>query len=153
MSIGSLSGSTVTSNGTTSSTSSSTGSYNLSTQDFITMMVTQLQNQDPLNPTSSQDLLQQESSIGSLEASTDTQTAMQNISLQTQIGSASSLIGKSVTGIGSDNNNVSGTVTSVSVTSTGANLNLTDGSTLSLTNVSSIQDPDDDGSTGGTSTN
>lgn len=152
MSVGSVTNNSTDTSSSTSSSSSSTGTYSLSTQDFITMMVTQLQNQDPLNPTSSQDLLQQESSIGSLEASTDTQTAMQNISLQTQIGSASSLIGKSVTGIGTDNNSHTGTVTSVSVTSSGANLNLTDGSTLSLTNVSSIEDADDS-SADGTSTN
>ena len=130
--------------GNSSSSSTATGStsattQNLTTQDFITMMVTQLQNQDPLNPTSSQDLLQQESAIGSLQASTDTQTAMGAISQQTQIGSASSLIGKSVTGIDTANNSVTGTVGSVSVSSTAVTLNLDDGSAVSLSNISSIQ--------------
>ena len=135
------SGITGNSSSSSSTTAASNSSTNLTTQDFITMMVTQLQNQDPLNPTSSQDLLQQESAIGALQASTDTQTAMSAISQQTQIGSASSLIGKSVTGIDTANNSVSGVVNSVSVSSSAATLNLDDGSSVALSNISSITEP------------
>jgi flagellar basal-body rod modification protein FlgD len=111
------------------------------------MMVTQLENQDPLNPTDSQTLLAQESSIGQLEAATDTQTTMQSLTLQTQIGSASNLIGKGVTGIDANNNSVSGTVSSVQVSSGSVNLQLDNGSSLSLSNVASIDGDDDSSST------
>ena len=148
MSVGSVN-TTNSSNSTsgTSSSSSSNASYNLTTQDFIQMMVTQLENQDPLNPTDSQALLAQESSIGQLEAATDTQTTMQSLTLQTQIGSASSLIGRSVTGIDGNNNSVNGTVSSVQVSSGNVSLQLDNGSTLSLSNVSSIDGTDSDSST------
>ena len=48
----------------------------LSPTDFLNMMVTQLQNQDPLNPTSSSDLLAQMSQIGQLQASTTLQSSL-----------------------------------------------------------------------------
>jgi len=47
-------------------------------------------------------------------------------------------MGKQVNGIDVNNNTVDGVVASVQVTSTGVNLQLQDGSTLALTNVSSI---------------
>jgi flagellar basal-body rod modification protein FlgD len=129
-----------------SSSNSSSGSaaataanpYNLQPSDFIKLMVTQLQNQDPTQPTSNQDLLAQMSQIGQLESSTQLQTTMASVTLQTQVGSASALIGKSVTGIDSANNPVTGVVNSVSVAGGNVSLKLADGSSLALTGLSSI---------------
>ncbi len=125
---------------TTTSTSSSSAAnpYNLQPSDFIQMMVTQLENQDPMNPTSNADLMAQMSDIGQLESSTQMQTTLQSITLQTQIGSASALIGKSIQGIDANNSQASGTVTAVQVAGGQVNLQLDSGDTISLTNVSSI---------------
>src|SRR5689334_13619619 len=112
--------------------------YNLKPADFIKMMVTQLQNQDPLQPTSNQDLLAQMSQIGQLETSTQLQTVLQGLGLQTQIGSASSLIGKNVEGMDANNNTIHGLVTSVKVQSDGVSLELDSGQSLSLSRVTSI---------------
>src|ERR1700722_656791 len=91
------------------------GFQSLTPADFIQMMVTQLQNQDPLNPTNSQDILAQMSQIGQLQSSTQLQTTLTGLALQNQIGAASSLIGKSVQGVDANNNQVAGTVTGVTV--------------------------------------
>jgi flagellar basal-body rod modification protein FlgD len=117
------------------------------------MMITQLQNQDPLNPTNSQDLLSQMSSIGQLESSDQLQTSLTSITMQNQISSASSLIGKEVQGTDAGNNATVGTVQSISISqvpasqsSTGAaqtnvTLNLTSGDTMPLANVQAIAQP------------
>ncbi len=124
------------SSGTT--TNSSTGSYNLTPENFMQLMVTQLENQDPTSPTSSQDLLTQMSEIGQLESSTTLQSTMASVTLQTQVSSGSSLIGKTVTGIDSANNSVSGVVNSVSVAGGNVSLQLDSGTTIALSGLSSI---------------
>jgi flagellar basal-body rod modification protein FlgD len=102
------------------------------------MMITQLRNQDPLNPTSTSDLMSQMSQVGQLQSTAQLQTTLQGLATQTQIGAASSLMGKQVTGLDINSNPVSGLVSTVQVTSTGVNLQLQDGSQLALSNVSSI---------------
>ena len=113
----------------------------LNTNDFINMMMTQLEHQDPLNPTTSDQLMAQMSQIGQLQSTSQLQTTLTGLATQIQIGSASSLMGKKVTGIDNDKNPITGIVGSVQVTSTGVNLQLQDGSSLALTNVSSITEP------------
>jgi flagellar basal-body rod modification protein FlgD len=117
------------------------------------MMVTQLQNQDPLNPTSSADLLSQMSQIGQLQSADQLQTTLTGLTTQNQIGAASSLIGKAVTGTDANNKPVGGTVTSVTISqipgttsnggvaTTSVNLNLDDGDVLPLSNVTAIAPP------------
>ena len=121
-----------------SSTNSSSGSYNLTPENFMQLMVTQLENQDPTSPTSSQDLLTQMSQIGQLESSTSLQSTMSSVTLQSQVSSGSSLIGKNVTGIDTDNNSVTGVVNSVSVAGGNVSLQLDSGTSLALSGLSSI---------------
>ena len=69
-----------------SSTSTSTpavpSGYNLKPADFIKMMVTQLQNQDPMQPACNSDLLAQMSQIGQLQSSTTLQDSLKTMTLQ-----------------------------------------------------------------------
>jgi flagellar basal-body rod modification protein FlgD len=102
------------------------------------MMITQLRNQDPLNPTNTGDLMSEMSQIGQLQSTAQLQTTLQGLATQTQIGAASSLMGKQVTGLDSASNPVSGVVGSIQVTSSGVNLQLLNGSQLALSNVSTI---------------
>ena len=110
----------------------------LNTDDFIKMMVTQLQNQDPMEPSKSQDLLAQMSQIGQLQSASDLQTALKGMVLQNQIGSASSLIGKNVEGLDDSNNTIRGVVNSVKVQSDGVSLELDNGQTLGLGRITTI---------------
>jgi flagellar basal-body rod modification protein FlgD len=112
--------------------------YSMSPQDFIQMMITQLQNQDPLQPTSSDQLLSQMSEIGQMQSASSLQTTLQGLAQQNQIGAASSLIGKTVQGTDTDNNPIGGVVTSVQVATSGVSLDLDTGKTLDLSSVTSI---------------
>jgi len=104
-------------------------------------MMTQLENQDPLNPTSSDQLMSQMSEIGQIQSTSQLQTTMQTLTTQSQIGAASSLMGKQVSGLDVNSNPISGTVSSVQVSSTGVTLSLQQGGQLSLSNVTGIANP------------
>jgi flagellar basal-body rod modification protein FlgD len=123
----------------TTSTSSTSNPYgNLKAEDFINLMVTQLKNQDPTQPASNEALLAQMSQIGQLQSSTQLQTTLQNFGAQSQISSASSLIGKKVQGIDAQNNTITGVVSSVKVAANQVNLELDNGSALPLGNVTDV---------------
>src|SRR5688572_9528363 len=113
----------------------------LKTEDFIKMMVTQLQNQDPLEPAKNQELLAQMSQIGQLQSSTTLQESLQGMVLQNQIGSASGLIGKTVKGLDSTDAPVEGLVNSIKVSADGVGLELDNGKTLLLSRVTQIAPP------------
>ena len=113
-------------------------SMGLKATDFINMMVTQLQNQDPLQPTSNQDLLAQMSQIGQMQAATDLQTSLKTISLQNNISSAGNLIGKMVTGQDERGAPLNGMVNSVKVVDGAVSLELDNGKELSLSNITGI---------------
>jgi flagellar basal-body rod modification protein FlgD len=124
--------------GSNTGTSAVSNNLKLTASDFVKMMITQLQNQDPLNPTDSGQMMQQMSEIGQMQSTTQLQTTLSTLGSQTQIGAASSLLGKKVTGIDATNNTVTGLVSSVQVNSSGVNLLLDSGSTLPLSGVTGI---------------
>jgi len=132
---------TTTGVGSSTSAGTPTGAkknFELKTEDFIKMMITQLQNQDPMEPAKNQELLAQMSQIGQLQSSTTLQESLQGMVVQNQIGSAAGLIGKSVEGLDASDDPVSGVVSSVRVEKDGVSLELDNGKTLPLGRVTSI---------------
>ena len=113
-------------------------SMELKTEDFIKMMITQLQNQDPLEPAKNQELLAQMSQIGQLQSATSLQESLKGMVLQNQIGSASALIGKTVQGLDGQDDPVTGLVNSVKVGADGISLELDNGKSLPLSRVTQI---------------
>jgi flagellar basal-body rod modification protein FlgD len=113
----------------------------LKTEDFIKMMITQLQQQDPLEPAKNEQLLAQMSQIGQLQSQSQLQESLKGLVLQNQIGSAATLIGKSVQGLDDQDDPINGLVTSVRVKDDGVNLELDNGQTLALGRVTSIGPP------------
>ena len=87
----------------------------LRAEDFITMMITQLQNQDPFNPAETQDLLAQISSIRDLEATNQMTKTFSELLLQQRLSSGASMIGKTIMGTGTDGSSITGVVDRVSV--------------------------------------
>lgn len=124
--------------GKTSTSGASSNRSTLNANDFIKLMITQLQNQDPTNPAKSSELLSQVSQIGQLQSSTQLQTAITGIVTQSQIGSAGNLIGKAVQGVDDQNNNVQGVVDSVRVSQNQVFLELHTGKELQLGKVTMI---------------
>jgi flagellar basal-body rod modification protein FlgD len=114
--------SAITSNPTTTSTtaassSSSTsqgslasGFNNLTTADFMQLLIAELENQDPTQPMTNQDLLTQLSTMSQLQSTQDLDTALQNNTSNQQLSTASSFIGQAIQGTDSSNNPVSGVV-------------------------------------------
>src|SRR2546427_6466214 len=101
--------------------------FELKPQDFIKMMITQLQNQDPMQPAKNEELLAQMSQIGQLQASTTLTDGIKGMVLQNQIGSAGNLIGKNVQGLDDQNATVQGVVNSVKVEQNNVSLELDNG--------------------------
>jgi flagellar basal-body rod modification protein FlgD len=100
------------SNGTTSTTSSTTpsGFASLTSGDFMKMLIAELQNQDPTQPMSNQDLLNQLASMTSLQSNTDLSTAIKSLTTNQQLSTAASYIGKAVNGTDDNKQQVTGVV-------------------------------------------
>ena len=82
---------------TTSSTTSSSSSSSLGKDDFLTLLLTELQHQDPTDPMDSDKILTQTAQLSSLEASENTTAALEDLSAQLSASSdlnAVSAIGK-----------------------------------------------------------
>ena len=71
----------------------------LRSEDFFQLLITQLTNQDPFEPTENEDLLRQISSIRDIELSTVLTNSLHLLTGQQRFSSASSLIGRHVTGL------------------------------------------------------
>ncbi len=124
--------------------SAPTSNFKLDTGDFINLMVTQLQNQDPMEPAKNEQLLSQMSQIGQLESSTQLQKSLTTMVLQNNLGAAGNLIGKEVTALGTfggETADLTGTVTSIQVEGDDVKLELDTGHRVDLTNVTQIKDP------------
>jgi flagellar basal-body rod modification protein FlgD len=101
-------------------TSKSTGKEvhdlkDLDINQFLQLMVTELTNQDPLNPMDNTQLVQQIGELRSIAASDQLTTTLQAVQTQQSLTTASALIGKTVTALTTDNQEVTGKVESVSV--------------------------------------
>ena len=104
---------------------------------FLKLMVAQLKNQDPMNPTDSTQFLSQNAQFTALEKMQQVaDETQQMLSLQMAFG-ASSLIGRTVTYPDSSGTNQSGVVSSVRFDSTGPVLSI-GGQDVPLTSVTSV---------------
>jgi flagellar basal-body rod modification protein FlgD len=114
MSILSTSGATSASNNSTSANNKAlTGFAALTSQDFLKMLITELQNQDPTQPVSNSELLQQLSQMQALQSNVELNTTLSNLSNNQQVSSGASFLGKVVSGTDAKNNPVNGVADSV----------------------------------------
>jgi flagellar basal-body rod modification protein FlgD len=123
---------------TTKSAASALGS-----DDFFKLLVTQLTNQDPLEPTGNEELLKQISSIREIELSSTLTESLERLTGQQHFAATSGLIGQYVTGTAGEDGAVqSGLVIGVRFAEGGnAVLQLSNGGELPLGQISSIQSP------------
>jgi len=129
----------------TSSPSTSTDAFSaLSSGEFLQIIFTELSNQDPLAPNDTQSMLNQLSTLRSIESDSQMVNSLQRMVSQSELASASQLIGSLVSGITLDNRRVSDLVISVSMTQDGPVLNMFDGSRMFFSNVDEIVGPIDD---------
>lgn len=82
---------------------------------FLQLLVTQLQNQDPLDPVSNEDFLAQLAQFQSLQEMMETSANTKSLLLGQQLAAASALIGKYVVVAGSDGQDYVGRVDKVAI--------------------------------------
>ena len=116
----------------------------LSSDEFIKIMVTELSNQDPFEPNDSAAILEQLSSLRNIEAQQALQDQIKSLVTQNAIASAGGFIGKHVTGLDANNSQVSGLVTSLRIEDGKPILVLDSGGALAadrLLSVSQVESP------------
>jgi flagellar basal-body rod modification protein FlgD len=143
---------------TSSATPVARGMSGLQSEDFFKILVTELQQQDPLQPGKTSDLIGQVSQIRSIELSQNLTDALTQITRHQRVAGASELIGKFVTatltGTDGTSQEVSGLVTGVRFDPDGtAVLELDTGQSVpaeSVTRITSAANAASAGTTGGT---
>jgi flagellar basal-body rod modification protein FlgD len=131
--------------GSSGSPTSSTDAFTaLTSSEFLQIIFTELQNQDPLEPNDTSAMLDQLSTLRAIESDTQMVDSLSSLVSQTEFAAASSLIGSLVSGLTLDNRRVADLVVSVSNTQDGPVLNLFDGSRMFFNNVDEIVGPIDD---------
>jgi flagellar basal-body rod modification protein FlgD len=119
--------------GTASDPTQSGATSSLSEDDFLDLMMDQLQNQDPLNPADPTQYMSELASFSSLDEEMQISSSTSQEASDQSASSAVDLIGKTVSYTDSSGNTDSGTVTAVDFTSSGPTLTVgqTSGITLS----------------------
>ena len=135
---------TINSDNTTRSTSTGSTSRfsDLSSEQFVKIMFSELTRQDPLKPNDSNALLQQLNSIRSIEANITLERKLGDLVAQNQMSTAGGLVGAFVSGITDTNQRVEGQVISVSQTPGGPVMNLREGWRVPFRNVDEFFLPD-----------
>jgi flagellar basal-body rod modification protein FlgD len=128
-----------------SGTAGGRGMSGLSGDDFMMILLKQLQLQDPMQPMSNQEMVSQMSTIRELELNTRLSRKLEQLTDQQRYGSAAALLGKYVTGTLSDDNGnlfpMEGVVMGIRFTPTGeAMLELDTGQQLPLSKLESVTD-------------
>ncbi len=114
----------------TSSTKKAAGIDNtLNYNQFLNLLVAQLKNQDPTNPTDPTQFVAQLASFSAVEQALNTNSRLDTLLTQSAISQAGAVIGKTVT---SADGLTSGQVASVVITSDGPQATLTNGKSISL---------------------
>src|SRR5580765_5820185 len=100
---------------TTPPATSSTAASATSTLDynsFLQLLIAQLQNQDPLNPTDSTEFVSQLASFSSVEQGVNTNSKLDQLLVDTNLTQASTMVGHSLM---SADGSVSGVIASIKV--------------------------------------
>lgn len=113
-------------------------SYGTSSTDFLQLLIAQLTNQDPLNPMEDMDFTSQLAQLQSLEEQMAMTKSINAMRIDTQVQSATAMIGKEVTGIDSSGASVTGIVARVVQTSDNVFVELTGGEQIPVSNVMDI---------------
>jgi flagellar basal-body rod modification protein FlgD len=109
----------------------------LNLDDFLQMFITELSNQDPLNPMDSQAIVEQMSQIQEIESNKRLTETLETVLLGQSMSTASALIDRTITGLTDDGETITGRVDRVSVAEGKPKLHVGDDA-VALTNVSEI---------------
>lgn len=111
----------------------------LTSEQFVKIMFTELSNQDPLKPNDSNQMLQQLSSLRSIQSDINLTDKLEAILTQNQLSTAGSLIGKYVSGLTEGGQRVVGEVVAVARNENGPLLRLSNNFLVPFANVDIMQ--------------
>jgi flagellar basal-body rod modification protein FlgD len=109
----------------------------LDMDEFLKLMITELQNQDPLNPLENNEILQQISQIREIGATGKLTETLEAVLLGQNLTSATSMIGKTIEALSDDAQTIRGTVDKITVADGEPRLHVGDKS-IRLNNVSQV---------------
>jgi flagellar basal-body rod modification protein FlgD len=136
MSVSAVS-STTPSAGSVASTSSSTpATQTLSYDDFLTLLMSELKNQDPTKPMDPSQMVAQLATVSEVGQTVKMNSTLSSMLTANSLSQAELLVGQPIS---SSDGSASGTVTSVQVTGSGTVATLSDGSKINLSNGANIQ--------------
>jgi flagellar basal-body rod modification protein FlgD len=138
----------VGSGSSTSSTSSSSSAANgfgsLKLDDFMKMLLAELQNQDPLSPMDASQMLTQIGQITQVGSTQQLTSTLNSVLLGQNVNNATSLIGKTIQGLDVNNKEVTGKVDKVTITDGKPVLTVGD-TTVDIANVRAVLPDADSG--------
>ena len=111
----------------------------LQSDDFIKVLITEMSNQDPFEPSDSAAVLDQLSSLRDIESQMSLQESIESLVLQNSLSQAGSLIGREIEGLTESNTSISGIVTAVQIVDGKAELELEGGLVLAMDRVTSVR--------------
>ncbi len=86
------------------------GFAGLTNETFLKLLIAQLQNQDPTNPTSNEQIVTQLSQMQSLQSNLDLSGTLKNLSNSQQLSNSASFLGRTIDGTTTDGKAVTGKV-------------------------------------------
>ena len=110
----------------------------VSSEEWLGIILEELQNQDPFEPNDTSATLEQLNSLRSIESDISLADQLESLVLQNSIGQAGSLIGKQIEGLNTLGQNVTGTVESVRVVDGKSQLQMQTGGTVEFNNVTNV---------------
>lgn len=131
-------GSSSSSSGTSSTkNNANTALQNIDVDQFLKLMISELQNQDPLNPMDNAQMIEQIGTLRAIAANTKLTDTLDSVMLSQNLSSAGALLGKSIKALADDGTEVMGTVSKVSVVDNVPKLTVGD-KTVLLKNIREI---------------
>lgn len=116
----------------TRSTSTTKSSASVDYDTFLKLLIAQMRNQDPTNPTDPTAYMSQLAEFSQVEQAIQTNTKLDSMLSASALEQADGLIGRNLSFISTEGNNVSGKIASISIVSGGAIATLTDGQSVYL---------------------
>lgn len=110
-------------------------SNEIQVDDFMTIMIKELQQQDPFEPMSSKDLLNQIGQMQNIKSAIDLQDTLEKLAGGQKLAAAGNLMGKLVLGLDADGERVSGLVTAIKLEGDGVFLELDSGERVEIDDV------------------
>jgi flagellar basal-body rod modification protein FlgD len=109
---------------TTTSSSSAQGTNGMGKDTFMKLLVAQMANQNPMEPTDDKEMIAQMTQFSTLEQITNMATESSKSATASQMSQAVNLLGRTVTYLDGDGNKQTGTVDQVSMVNGAPNLTI-----------------------------